>query len=203
MVCVMMVGSMKKLRENDELATMQNPNPAGTDALEMLYDGYYDRIYAYCVHRLFCRTAAEDITSSIFLAAARGIRAVSNGDPESHVRWLYAVATNHCNAYIRKHLRRRKLFEQFQREYKTPDSTPDIPPDWTSVYAAIAELKEIEQTVITLRFFENMDYEYIAAIINKRQAAVRVILHRALKKLQKLLNAAECGFENRGVGHDE
>jgi RNA polymerase sigma-70 factor (ECF subfamily) len=198
----MMVGSMEQHRDTDELETLESSNRAGTEALEAMYDGYYDRIYAYSVHRLFCRTAAEDVTGAIFLAAAKGIGSVSGDGLEAHVRWLYAVATNHCNAYIRKHLRQRKLFEKFQTEYQSPNNPAGAGPDWTAVYAAIAQLKPIEQTIITLRFFEDMEYDQIAAIIKKRQAAVRVILHRALKKLQTLLNAADCGFENRGVGHD-
>ena len=187
MECVMMVGSMKQHRKTGKLATLEISNQRGTEALESLYDGYYDRIYAYCVHRLFCRTAAEDVTSAIFLAAAASVGSVSGDGLDAHVRWLYAIATNHCNAYIRKHLRRKKLFEKFQQQYQTPDNAAETGPDWTAVYGAIAQLKPIEQTIITLRFFENMEYDQIAAIINKRQAAVRVILHRALKKLQKLL----------------
>jgi RNA polymerase sigma-70 factor (ECF subfamily) len=192
---------MNQGRTSQQLATLEISNRIGTEALEALYDGYYDRIYAYCVHRLFCRTAAEDVTSAIFLAAAAGIGSVSGDGRQAHARWLYAVATNHCNAYIRKHLRQRKLFEKFQQQYPSPDNPAGAGPDWTAVYAAIARLKPIEQTIITLRFFEDRSYDEIAAIINKRQAAVRVILHRGLKKLQKLLNAADCGFENRGTGH--
>jgi RNA polymerase sigma-70 factor (ECF subfamily) len=194
-----MVGSMKKLEETEKLATLTNSNQL---ALESLFDGYYDRIYAYCVHRLFCRTTAEDITSQIFLNAAKGFGSVSGDGPEIHVRWLYGIATNQCNAYIRQHLRRRKIFEKYQKEHHHQPDEVESSPDWTGVYAGIAQLKEIEQTVITLRFFENMGYDQIAGIIKKRQAAVRVILHRGLKKLQKLLNPAECGFINRGVGHD-
>jgi len=181
---------------------MGNPDQTATEALETLYNDYYDRIYAYCVHRLFCRTAAEDVTGAIFLAAARGIGAVSGDGLEAHARWLYAIAINHCNAYIRKHLRRRKLFEKFQQQYQSPDNAAGTGPDWTAVYGAIAQLKPIEQTIITLRFFEEMSYDQIAAIIKKRQSSVRVILHRGLKKLRKLLNPAECGFQNRGAGHE-
>ncbi|MHC4950674.1 MAG: RNA polymerase sigma factor, partial [Planctomycetota bacterium] len=65
----MMVGAMKKCRNTEQLATLTNSNQL---ALESLFDACYDRIYAYCVHRLFCRTAAEDVTSQIFLAAAKG-----------------------------------------------------------------------------------------------------------------------------------
>ena len=185
------------------MATLESPNQLGIEALETLFDGYYDRIYAYCVHRLFCRTAAEDVTSAIFLAAAAGIGSVSGNGSDAHVRWLYAIATNHCNAYIRKHLRRQKLLEKYQQQHQSPDNAAGAGPDWTAVYGAIAQLKPTEQTIITLRFFENMEYDQIAAIIKKRPTAVRVILHRALKKLRKLLNAADCGLENRGTGHED
>lgn len=201
MVCVMMVGSMEKRRETDKLATLDTLNKSGDEALAALYDGYYDRIYAYCVHRLFCRTAAEDVTSAIFLAATAGIGSVRGDEPDAHVRWLYAIAVNQCNSYIRKHLRRRKLFEKFQQD-RNHQSDANVPPDWTGVYAALGQLKEVEQTVITLRFFEAMSHDEIAAIINKRPTSVRVILHRGLKKLRKLLSTAECGFENRGAGHE-
>lgn len=200
MICVMMVGAMKKRRNTEQLATLTNSNQL---ALESLFDGCYDRIYAYCVHRLFCRTAAEDVTSQIFLAAAKGIGSVSGDGPEVHVRWLYGIATNQCNSYLRQHLRRREIFQQFQAEHSHHQENVDSSPDWTDVYAAIAQLKEIEQTVITLRFFEEMSYDEIAAIINKRQPGLRVILHRALKKLQKMLNPANCGLTDRGVDHDE
>ena len=197
-----MVGSMKKRREKEELATFENSSQIDVQTLELLFDGYYDRIYAYCVHRLFCRTVAEDVTSLIFLSAAKGLRNFSGDGQQSHVRWLYAIAVNQCNSYIRKHLNRRKLFEKFRREHHHHQENSHLTPDWTEVYGAISQLKEIEQTVVTLRFFEEMSYEQIAAIIKKRPNAVRVILHRGLKKIRKLLNSAECGFENRGVGHE-
>ena len=193
-----MVGSMKKCRKTGQL-TLADTNQA---ALESLFDGYYDRIYAYCVHRLFSRAAAEDVTSQIFLAAAKGFAAVSGEEGETHVRWLYGIATNQCNSYIRQHLRRRKIFEKYQQEQNHHQENVDLPPDWAGVYGAIAQLKEIEQTVITLRFFEEMEYDQIAAIINKRRSSVRVILHRGLKKLRKLLNPADSGFKNRGTGHE-
>ncbi|RKY05883.1 MAG: hypothetical protein DRP56_08415 [Planctomycetota bacterium] len=202
MVCVMMVGSMTKRRDTGQLTTLTDTHQIGVRTLETLYDGYYDRIYAYCVHRLFCRTVAEDVTSQIFLAAAKGIHSVSGDEQQAYVRWLYKIAVNQCNSYIRKHLRRRKLFENFQQQRNHYQEAANSTPDWTEVYAAISQLKEVEQTVITLRFFEEMSYDAIAAIIKKRQSSVRVILHRGLKKLQKLLNSAKCGFEDRGVGHE-
>jgi RNA polymerase sigma-70 factor (ECF subfamily) len=190
----MMAGSMEK-EQIIELTTSQDPKRSPEEMLEAMYTRFYDRIFAYCVHRLFCRTAAEDVTSQVFLSAARGIGRLPDDGPQTPAGWLYAIATNQCNSYLRKNLRRRKIFEKFQQERCTEQHAAGPAPDWTAVYGAIAQLKPIEQTVITLRFFEHMEFEQIAAIINKRQATVRVILHRGLKKLRKLLNSAACGFD--------
>lgn len=185
----MIAGSVNERRETDPLTISRNPNPVGTETLKALYDECYDRIYAYCVHRLYCRTTAEDVTGQVFLCAARKIGHIQDKPRPVQVKWLYVIATNECNAYLRRHINRRKLFEQYQKEYILAGPEETTAPDWTRVYRAMAQLKAVEQTVITLRFFERMDHERIAAIVGKRQASVRVILHRGLGKLRRLLNS--------------
>jgi len=59
--------------------------------------------------------------------------------------------------------------------------------DWPMLYAAILKLKPKYQTIITLRFFEKLDFEQIGKIINARPSTVRVTLHRVLKKLRNHL----------------
>jgi len=55
------------------------------------------------------------------------------------------------------------------------------------------KLKPNHQTIITLRFFENMPLGRIAGLLNMKETAVRVSLHRALKKLRKHLQSAGFG----------
>jgi len=69
-----MVGAMAKLferTENDDLV-LKARTQAG--ALGRLYELYYERIFRFCVHRLFNKEIAEDVTSAVFLQVARGIR---------------------------------------------------------------------------------------------------------------------------------
>lgn len=173
------------------MTTKEKTAAGRPEALASLYDRHYERIYAYCVHRLFCRTAAEDVTSQVFLSVARQFDRFSGDGESAFAAWAYAIAVNQCNSYLRKTLRRRKIFEKYQAEtahHHQPDE-PNGGADWPAVYAAIGQLKEVEQTIITLRFFEDLSYEQIATIIHKREASVRVILHRGLKKLRQTLNA--------------
>ena len=82
-----------------------------SDALGELYDIYYKRIFKFCVHRLFNRQVAEDVTSTVFLDVAGKI-GTFKGETEKEFRgWVYAIAANHANNYVRKSLRRKRLLK--------------------------------------------------------------------------------------------
>ena len=51
----------------------------------------------------------------------------------------------------------------------------------------VLELPGDQQQVVLMRFIEGFSYSEIAASISKSEGAVRVILHRALVRLRKIL----------------
>jgi len=59
--------------------------------------------------------------------------------------------------------------------------------------------------VIVLRFIEGMDYAQVAGIIGKSHGALRVIQHRALAALRRMLSqegGEDVGGQGgRGAGH--
>jgi len=168
-----------------------------TAALGRLYDLYYDRIFRFCVHRLFNRSTAEDVTSSVFLTVARGMPQFQGRTEQDFRSWIYTIAANQANAHIRKTVRRQRLMGNAvaQRRAHEQDSDEWSSLDWPTLYAAIRELKPEHQTILTLRFFENMDYEEIAKVIGARPATVRVTLHRVLRRLQEALRGDLGGEE--------
>lgn len=70
---------------------------------------------------------------------------------------------------------------------------------WPMVYKAISNLTEQEQTFITLRYFQDLNYEQIAQLRGLKAGSVRVTLHRAIKKLKALLTPHTKG----GSGNDK
>lgn len=169
-------------------------------ALGRLYELYYDRIFRFCVHRLFNRSVAEDITSSVFLTVARTMREFKGQTEQDFRSWVYTIAANQANAHIRETMRHQRLMGNVvarRRERIEADGTdgPDADAwsdlDWPTLYAAIRELKPEHQTLLTLRFFENMDYDEIARITGTRPATIRVTLHRILRRLQGVLRGEE------------
>ena len=180
---MIMAGAMAKIVEltNDDLVLRARTQ---ADALGQLYELYYERIFRFCIHRLFDREIAEDVTSTIFLEIAKKIRNFPGNSEQDFANWLYAIAANHANAYIRKNSRRKKLLEEAARSTKTTMEEKSSELDWPRLYAAIIKLKPQHQTIITLRFFENMSYEQIAKILKIKEPTLRVTVHRILNNLR-------------------
>ena len=186
------MAEIEKRIDNDNLVLR-----ARTDAesLGQLYELYYERIFRFCVHRLFYKEIAEDVTSAVFLQVARRIRSFTGRGEADFRNWLYAIAANHANAYIRKTLRRGRLLVEAADEIAATNNgiSGSDQVDWPMLYKAILKLKPKHQTIVALRFFENMEFEQIAKIINAKPAAVRVMLHRILKKLKDHLQNVDGG----------
>ncbi|MHC4444508.1 MAG: RNA polymerase sigma factor [Planctomycetota bacterium] len=166
-----------------------------SNALGELYDLYYPRIFRYCVYRVFTRETADDLTSEIFLTVARNIGTLGTFKgctKEEFCNWLYAIANNLINAYMRKEIRRKDLFASAIKA-GTFGHTDGIEEkhgvDWPVLYQAILQLKPKQQAIIILRFFENLTHEQIAKILSTKAVTVRGTCARALKKLRKSLQA--------------
>lgn len=161
------------------------------DALGELYDIYYKRIFKFCVHRLFNREVAEDITGTVFLQVAKKI-GTFKGETENEFRnWLYTIAINNANNYIRKSLRRKKLLKEAALSMlEMKKSSTDLTQmGWPRVYRTLMELTHEEQTIVTLRFFEKLEFEQMAKITGIKETTLRVKLHRSLNKLRTNLTA--------------
>jgi RNA polymerase sigma-70 factor (ECF subfamily) len=191
-----MVGAMAKLAERMEDNDLVQRAKTQAEALGRLYEMYYERIFRFCVYRLFNKEIAEDVTSAVFLQVARGIRSFKGRSEQDFRNWLYAIAANQANAYIRKASRREKLLAEAAgsiRPAAAGSVDPSFGPDWPGLYAAILKLKPKHQTIVTLRFFENFSYEQIANILDVKEANVRVTLHRILNKLRNQLQTVYDG----------
>ncbi len=182
------------MTDNDDL--VMSARNGDSQALGQLYDKYYDRIFGYCLHRLFFNESAEDVTSTVFLHVAKHIGNIKGCTEQKFRNWIYTIATNQANAHIKKTLRRRRLFNsairlKLVRISDSYDQANDI--EWPRLYQAIIQLKPMHQTVITLRFFEGLQLNEIAGIIGAKPVTVRVALQRALGKLRVHLKTATGG----------
>lgn len=173
--------------------------------IEMIYDDYFDAILAYVINRVGCVATAEDITSQTFFKALRKLGSFKwTGVPIS--AWLYRIATNEVNSMLRTRQRRPHSSIEDTMEFPAAHFSPedelreaqtDLEKNhvFLMLNDVIKELKPLDQTLVVLRFLEHKPFAEIAEIVGKREGAVTMRTHRALKKLQTHL-------EKRGITHE-
>ena len=154
------------------------------EAFVRLYRMHYDAIFRYCAHRLFERAAAEDVTSQVFLKVVENLGSFK-GNEQQFRNWLYKIATNAVNHHLRKTARRNNLLECAREQANS--SAGDCRASSAKLALlreAMLALKPRYQTIITLRFFENLKLTEIAEVLGSSPGTVRSQMSRALAKLR-------------------
>jgi RNA polymerase sigma factor (sigma-70 family) len=166
-------------------------------AFVRLYRRHYDAVFRYCVHRLFDRHIAEDVTSQVFTKAVENFQSF-RGSEQQFCYWIFRIATNAVNQHLRKTLRHERMIQQTQERIldkvtANPTSADTSQEKLALLKEAILSLKPRYQTIITLRFFEKLKPTEIAEVLGSSAGTIRSQLARALAKLRKRLatDAAE------------
>ena len=183
-------------QDTDSMDVLVQAAKTDRNAFGKLFDRFYSLVFAYCSRRLVLRAVAEDVTSSVFLKVAASIRDFSGNRAEDFRRWLFRIATNEINAHLRQSIRRRELLEAAVElgQVSAAVSTSMLETDaveWEEIYAAIGQLSEREQSIVSLKFFGNLKHEQIAGVLEMQTGAVRTTLSRALSKLRDRLREPE------------
>lgn len=176
---------MDNTADDGQLIIEARSNPA---AFTRLYRRHYDAVFRYCSHRLFERQTAEDVTSEVFLKVVEEFNSFE-GNERQFRNWLYKIASNAANNHLRKTARRDALLKNACRQ-TNPDSTGVSAEKSALLKQAMLTLKPRYQTIITLRFFENLKLTEIAEVLGSGDGTVRSHLARALAKLRKKINTS-------------
>jgi RNA polymerase sigma-70 factor (ECF subfamily) len=156
-------------------------------AFVQLYRRHYDAVFRYCVHRLFERQAGEDVTSEVFLRVVENIESFK-GSEKQFRNWLYRIATNAVNNYLRKAARRNRLLKVAREQANSQAADcGESAEKLILLKEAVFALRPRYQTIITLRFFENFKLTEIAEVLGSSPGTVRSQFARALAGLRRKL----------------
>jgi len=177
--------------------------PAGTDsgdallaeaaktdpcAFGELYERYYARVYRYVYHRLGNAPDAEDVTGLIFMKALEAMPTYQS-KRSSFAPWLFRIARN---AVIDHYRRRRKLsaFDEVELPSKDGDPALDVlnAERRAELRVLVEHLSEDQRDVVLMRYSADLSFPEIAITLNKNEPAVRMLLHRGLRKLKAVMD---------------
>ena len=158
------------------------------EAFRLLVQTYKERLYWHIRRMVLDQDDTDDCLQNIFLKVWRSLDSF-RGDAQLYT-WLYRIATNESLTFLSR--------QQTRAPYTGLDAADRLPTDpWfdgdevqTALHKAIAKLPPKQKAVFNLRYFEEMPYEKIAAVLETSEGALKASYHHAYEKVKTWMKEA-------------
>lgn len=157
-----------------------------------LYEKYFDKIFWFVLKRMGNEALTGDLTQQVFFKAMVNLHQYKfQGHPFSS--WLYRIALNEVNQYYRKTKNRRYVeLEEGQlstmvQEMEGKESSEMDPGELLPKLLSLLSLIEVD--LVEMKYFEGKSFREIGEILSLKEGAVKVRMHRIMKKLRKAINS--------------
>ncbi|WP_086029460.1 RNA polymerase sigma factor [Tenacibaculum holothuriorum] len=152
--------------------------------LSVLFDRYNVRIYNFFNKMLQNKMVSEDLTQEVFIKVLKYRTSYKNGNFTS---WIYTIARNIFSSYYQKQKKERSnIIEDdllnSEEKLHTESNTEEL----EHLQKSLLQLNSSDRELIVMHRFQEIKYEQIAEIIGSSEGAVKVKVHRALKKLKDI-----------------
>ena len=154
------------------------------DMLTILFDRYHLRIFNFFNKMIRNRSVSEDLAQDVFYKVMKYRTSYKNGN---FAAWIFTVARNIFSSYYQKHKKERtnELDEKFLKsdeKYSTDSNEEEL----NHLQRALLKLSPTDRELIIMNRYQEIKYHEMAEIMGSSEGAVKVRVHRALKKLKKI-----------------
>lgn len=165
---------------------------------EAMFRRHYGAVVRYAVRRVGIDAAGE-VVSETFLIAWRRLDVV----PDDALPWLYATARRVVANEVRRRDRQLRLGERLATlRSASVDNQAEVLPEALRVQTALDALSESDREAIRLHAWEHLGSADAAAVLGCSTSAYKVRLHRARRRLERLLATLDAQSSLTGTGDD-
>jgi RNA polymerase sigma-70 factor (ECF subfamily) len=170
-------------------------------AFARLLSRYKDTIYFMLLKMLNNKSDAEDLTLEAFGKAFKNLHQYS--PTYAFSTWLFKIASNNCIDFLRKKkgilISLENEREQIEISETARIKSKDLDPEERLIrkqkaillHKVVRRLKPHYQTLVELRYFNELSYEEIAKELHLPLGTVKAQLFRARQMLFKLIESTE------------
>ena len=187
--------STKLNMETGEEELMFQLNQANTKAaaFSMVVRKYQERLYWHIRKMVLSHDDANDILQNTFLKAWEGI---DNFRGDSLIStWLYRIATNETLTFLAnkrmQNITSMDELEEVLAQNLEADKYFDGDEAQLKLQKAILTLPENQRLVFNMKYFDDLTYEEMEAILDTSVGALKASYHIAVKKIEKYLTEEE------------
>ncbi len=181
---------MEAITSSDE-SIVREVQTGATDAFGVLVERYEDKMKRYARRFLFGYDEAEDVVQEVFLKAY--INIYSFDATRKFSSWLYRIAHNEFINAIKKKGKEPVPFFDPDSLFPHPVASEQTDSEITKQETAqqlekcLDKIDAKYREVLVLYYFEDLNYQQIADILQLPPATVGVRLKRGRGKMKKLL----------------
>ena len=178
------------MKDKELLAMLKDPKTQ-REGFAVMVSQYSESLYWKVRHIVLTHEDANDVLQNVFLKAWKNLETFQGKSSLS--TWLYRIAVNESLDFLRK-----KKLEGMASEIEDPavsnqllaDNYFDGDETQAQLQEAVSKLPEVQRTVFTMKYFEDMKYSEISKILNTSEGALKASYHLAVKKITEY-------FENK------
>ncbi|TYA74823.1 RNA polymerase sigma factor [Seonamhaeicola marinus] len=169
---------MKKLTDEELMLEVSQGN---LDAMAHLFERYNKRLYNFYFQMVRDKSVCEDMTQTVFYKVIRYRASYKGGQ---FVSWIFKIARNEFSDYYQNSKKTNRNADVELLANRSEDNIINKSEDVAHLYEALKSLNDKEKELIVLHRFQGMKYHTIADIVGSSEGAVKVKIHRIIKKLK-------------------
>jgi len=167
---------------NLEARIVQQVIQGDKQAFGQLYEIYADRIFRYLFFRTGTEVVAEDLMCDVFFKAWAALPEFNLDKKHNNFKaWLYRIAHNTLIDHRRTHKTEIPIDQLVELQ-----SVSEKPEEISHLLADLNTLDNLSRQVLIHRFVAGLSHRETAALLGIREANVRVIQFRAIKKMREI-----------------
>lgn len=158
------------------------------EGFEALVRQYSEPLYWKIRHIVFTHEDADDVLQNTFLKIWKNLDAFQGKSALS--TWLYRIAINEALDFLR-HQRRSTMASVDESKKVANQLMADEYFDGDRMQAllqeAVGQLPEVQRTVFVMKYYDEMKYSEISAILGTTEGALKASYHLAVRKITEYL----------------
>ncbi len=194
----------------EEHVLLQRALAGDQEAFAGLVRAYQAPVYNLAYRMLGSQAEAEDAAQETFV---RIYRRLGTYDPQQKLSsWVLAIASHYCVDRLRRRritalpLEESQVPAQAGPAREAPEARLLAHEREREMQALLSELPESYRVVLVLRYWHDLSYEEMAAVLATSESAVKARLHRAREMMAQQMarhrtTQSPGGLERRVAGH--
>jgi RNA polymerase sigma-70 factor, ECF subfamily len=204
-----------EIGEQSDEALVRQVRNGERELFSVLVDRYKRGIASFISAGVRSPSDVADLSQETFLRAYAHLDTF-NPALGKFSTWIYQIARNVVRTHLGKSQRRvptQELPEDQTLENALPDLSRDADPSGgllrqeaeRELREALAELPERTRTVLTLRYYNNMEYHTIASTLGLSLGNVKTLIHRGKIALAQKMREKDSVRQSQGrsIPHDD